>query len=88
VKSGTAAFLDKACKCLEKADGMLDRWPGEAGREAYLAGPHAAQALIGESAGKIRKRHRNVRSELACLTKRVGLTDGQIQAEYQLLKVA
>jgi hypothetical protein len=27
---------------------MLDRWPDEAGREAYLAGLHAAQALIVE----------------------------------------
>jgi uncharacterized protein (UPF0332 family) len=69
VKSETAAFLDKARECLSKADGMLDRWPDEAGREAYLAGLHAAQALIVESTGKVRKRHRGVQSELARLTK-------------------
>ena len=35
-------FMDKAHVCLSKADGMLDRWPDEAGRAAYLAGLHAA----------------------------------------------
>lgn len=33
----TAAFLDKARECLAKAGGMPDRWPDEAGREAYRA---------------------------------------------------
>jgi uncharacterized protein (UPF0332 family) len=69
VKPEAAAFLDKARECLAKADGMLDRWQDEAGREAYLAGPHAAQALIVETTGKVRKRHRGVQSELARLTK-------------------
>lgn len=69
MKPETAAFLDKARECLAKADGMLDRWPDEAGREAYLAGLHAAQALIVETTGQVRKRHRGVQSELARLTK-------------------
>jgi uncharacterized protein (UPF0332 family) len=69
VKSEAAAFLDKTRECLDKADGMLDRWPDEAGREAYLAGLHAAQALIVESTGRVRNRHRGVQSELARLTK-------------------
>ena len=43
MKSEAAAFLDKARECLAKADGMLGRWPDEAGCEAYLAGLHAAQ---------------------------------------------
>ncbi len=64
-----AAFLDKARECLAKADGMLDRWPDEAGREAYLAGLHSAQALIVENTGKVVKTHRGVQRELARLTK-------------------
>jgi uncharacterized protein (UPF0332 family) len=80
VKSETAAFLDKARECLEKADGMLDRWPDEAGREAYLAGLHAAQALIVESTGKVRKRHRGVQSELARLTKDMPAFDMTLRA--------
>ena len=67
----TAAFLDKAHECLAKADGMLGRWPDEAGREAYLAGLHAAQALIIERTGRARKRHRGMHGELARLTKGV-----------------
>jgi hypothetical protein len=31
---------------------MLAHWPDEAGRAAYLAGLHAAHALIVESTGK------------------------------------
>ena len=41
----------------------------EAGRAAYLAGLHAAQALIFERTGKIIKRHRGVQNELRRLTK-------------------
>ena len=42
MKPETAAFLDKAREALAKAEGMIDRWPDEAGRAAYLAGLHAA----------------------------------------------
>jgi uncharacterized protein (UPF0332 family) len=69
VRPEAAAFLDKARECLAKADGMLGQWPDEAGREAYLAGLHAAQALIVESTGKLVKTHRGVQRELARLTK-------------------
>jgi uncharacterized protein (UPF0332 family) len=41
----------------------------EAGRAAYLAGLHAAQALIFENTGKVIKRHRGVQRELARLMK-------------------
>ncbi len=63
------AFLDKSRECLEKAEGMLMRWPDEAGRAAYLAGLHAAQALIVEKTGQIIKTHRGVQRELHRLTK-------------------
>jgi uncharacterized protein (UPF0332 family) len=70
VKPEAAAFLDKAREFLEKADDMLaDDWPDEAGRAAYLAGLHGAQALIVERTGKVIKRHRGVQRELGRLTK-------------------
>jgi uncharacterized protein (UPF0332 family) len=41
----------------------------EAGRAAYLAGLHAAQALIFERTSKVIKRHRGVQNELRRLTR-------------------
>ncbi len=69
MKPETAAFLVKARECLAKADGMLGNWPDEAGRAAYLAGLHAAQALNVESTGNTVKSHRGVQHELGRLTK-------------------
>lgn len=48
---------------------MLGTWPDEAGRAAYLAGLHAAQALIFESTGKVAKSHKGVQREFGRLTK-------------------
>jgi len=49
VKPETSAYLDKAREFLLKAEDMFaDDWPDEAGRAAYLAGLHAAQAVIVE----------------------------------------
>ncbi|MGA7385283.1 MAG: hypothetical protein WBW81_11515 [Methylocella sp.] len=47
MKPETAAFLRKAREFLAKAQDLFDthHWPDEAGRAAYLAGFHAAQAL-------------------------------------------
>jgi uncharacterized protein (UPF0332 family) len=70
VKPEAAAFLDKAREFLKKAEDMLtDDWPDEAGRAAYLAGLHAAQALIVERTGKVIRRHRGVQRELGRLMK-------------------
>jgi uncharacterized protein (UPF0332 family) len=70
MKPESAAFLAKSREFLGKAQGMLDhQWPDEAGRAAYLAGLHAAQALIFESTGKVVKSHRGVHRELARLMK-------------------
>lgn len=69
MKPEAAAFLNKAREFLKKAEDVLtDDWPDEAGRAAYLAGLHAAQALIVERTGKVIRRHRGVR-ELGRLTK-------------------
>jgi uncharacterized protein (UPF0332 family) len=64
-----AVYLDKAREFLAKAaDMMADGWPDEAGRAAYLAGLHAAQAFIFERSGKIVRRHRGVQYEFYRLT--------------------
>lgn len=69
MKPEARAFLDKSRECLEKAEGMLARWPDEAGRAAYLAGLHAAQAVIFEKTGQLAKTHKGVQRELGRLTK-------------------
>jgi uncharacterized protein (UPF0332 family) len=70
VRPEASAFLGKAREFLLKAEDMFaDGWPDEAGRAAYLAGLHAAQAVIVERTGRIIKRHRGVRNELRRLMK-------------------
>jgi uncharacterized protein (UPF0332 family) len=71
VKPQSAAFLEKSREFLAKAQDLLDahHWPDEAGRAAYLAGLHAAQALIFESTGKVIKRHKGVQREFGRLAK-------------------
>ena len=63
--------LDKAREALIKARGLLDvmHYSDEAARAAYLAGFHAAQALISERTGRIAKSHSGVRSTFARLVK-------------------
>lgn len=57
-------FLAKARRLLAEADGMITlRYNEAAGRTAYLAGFHAAQALISERTGRAVKTHGGVRSE-------------------------
>ncbi|MGH6841222.1 MAG: HEPN domain-containing protein, partial [Methylocella sp.] len=67
----SAGFLRKSHEFLVKAQDLLDahHWPDEAGRAAYLAGYHAAQAFLFESTGKVFKTHRGVRKEFLRLTK-------------------
>jgi uncharacterized protein (UPF0332 family) len=62
-------FLDKVRQC--PADAVLYQplVPRIAGREAYLAAFHAAQALIWERTGKIAKTHRGLRAQFARLTR-------------------
>jgi uncharacterized protein (UPF0332 family) len=62
--------LLKARQCLANADKILSvSIPDVAAREAYLAGYHAAEALIFERTGKTIKTHKGVRSEFARLTR-------------------
>jgi uncharacterized protein (UPF0332 family) len=62
-------FLDKARKLLADAEIMLGAGLNDAaGRTAYLAGFHSAQALIFERVRKVFKSHRGVQSEFLRLT--------------------
>ena len=71
---------------------FADGWPDEAGRAAYLAGLHAAQAVIVERTGRIIKRHRGVRNELRRLMKDEPRFDFELSAflarAYNLKAVA
>jgi uncharacterized protein (UPF0332 family) len=63
-------FLAKASRILERATTMLSVGLSEdAGRSAYLAGFHAAQAFLFDSTGKTFKSHRGVQKEFLRLTK-------------------
>jgi uncharacterized protein (UPF0332 family) len=63
-------FLEKAHRLLGEAEAMLTIGLNEAGgRTAYLAGFHAAQALISEMTDRAVKTHRGVQAELLRLIK-------------------
>jgi uncharacterized protein (UPF0332 family) len=82
VKPQTAAFLAKSREFLDKAQDLFGahHWPDEAGRAAYLAGLHAAQALIFETTGQLRKRHSTVQGEFARLVKDDPRIDVELRA--------
>jgi uncharacterized protein (UPF0332 family) len=57
VKPEAASYLDKARTLLAEAEAMLGIHLNEAaGRTAYLAGFHAAQAFVFQQTGRARKR--------------------------------
>jgi uncharacterized protein (UPF0332 family) len=66
----TERFLDKAHRCLDNPRAILAIGLGEeAGRGAYLAGFHAAQALIFARTGKAAKTHQGVQTRFLQLAK-------------------
>ena len=70
VKPETALFLEKSHELLERADTMMGvDLTDDAGRAAYLAGLHAAQAFIFETTGRVFKRHSGVQREFSRLVK-------------------
>jgi uncharacterized protein (UPF0332 family) len=77
----TDEHLEKAREYLSKARGLLDvlHYNDEAGRAAYLAAYHAAQALISERTGKIAKTHEGVNSQFNMLTKGDPRIDTQLR---------
>jgi uncharacterized protein (UPF0332 family) len=63
-------YLERAQQCLTRARLILAAGVSEdAGRAAYLAAFHAAQALIFERTGTVAKTHRGVRSQFSGLTR-------------------
>jgi uncharacterized protein (UPF0332 family) len=83
----------KARQCLTRARTILAAGVGEdAGRNAYLAVFHAAQALIAERTGKDAKTHRGVHTQFARLTRnehRLGLELRQFLAQaYDIKSIA
>jgi uncharacterized protein (UPF0332 family) len=66
-----ADYLAKARDELNKARSLLDvmHYSDEAGRAAYLAGFHAAQAFVFAQTGKVAKSHSGLRSSFARLAR-------------------
>jgi uncharacterized protein (UPF0332 family) len=76
----TGYFLAKARKLLDEADGMPTmHYNDAAGRTAYLAGFHAAQALISDRTGRAAKTHRGVNAEFHRLVKDDRRIDDQLR---------
>jgi len=69
VKPEATRFVDKARLCLADAVLYQPLVPRIAGREAYLAAFHAAEALLYERTGKIAKTHRGLRAQFALIAK-------------------
>ena len=70
MKIETERYLDKARQALSEARAVAEIKLSEAaGRAAYLAAFHAAQALIFERAGKVPKTHRGVHAQFARLAR-------------------
>ncbi|PWB80015.1 MAG: HEPN domain-containing protein [Methylocystaceae bacterium] len=81
MKPETAAFLAKAQQLLERAPLLLaQNFTDEAGRAAYLAGFHAAQAFIFERQDRSPKSHSGVQTEFARLAKDEVAIDGELRA--------
>jgi uncharacterized protein (UPF0332 family) len=83
--SETENYLAKAEKCLASARANLTiNETNDAGRNAYLAAFHAAQAHILENTGKVAKTHRGVQSEFSRLT----IGDPELDGLYAFLSKA
>ena len=65
-----AAYIAKARLSLKEARVLaVNSFPDAAGRAAYLAAYHAAQAFVFNSTGKAAKSHNGLRSEFARLAR-------------------
>jgi uncharacterized protein (UPF0332 family) len=75
--------LHKARHCLTRARTILAAEVDEdAGRNAYLAAFHAAQALIAERTGKDAKTHRGVHAQFARLTRNEPCLSLELQQSF------
>ena len=81
MKPQAAAFLEKSRELLKRADTMLGVGLNEdAGRTAYLAGLHAAQAFLFETTGRVFRRHATVQGEFGRLIKDDPRVDSELRA--------
>lgn len=81
MKGQTVAFLKKSRELLDEAEAIISIGRHEAAaRTAYMAGFHAAQALIFETSNRIYKSHGGVSGEFARLAKNDPRADDQIRA--------
>jgi uncharacterized protein (UPF0332 family) len=81
VKPQSKVFLEKARELLEQAETILRvGYPDAAGRTAYLAGYHAAQALIFERHDRAFKSHKGVQGEFARLVQNSPSFDIELRA--------
>jgi uncharacterized protein (UPF0332 family) len=93
VKAEAEQFFRKAKKLLTEAEVMLGVSLNDAaGRTAYLAGFHAAQALVFERLGKVVKTHNGLQSEFLRLTRNDPRVDaasrGFLSRTYNLKSIA
>ena len=93
VKPETALFLEKSHELLERADTMMGvGLTDDAGRAAYLAGLHAAQAFIFETTGRVYKKHSGVQREFSRQVKDDPRVDTSLRTflsrTYQLKAIA
>jgi uncharacterized protein (UPF0332 family) len=81
MKPETSAFLAKSKEFPDRAPALLaQNFTDDAGRAAYLAGFHAAQALIFETRGRSPKSHGGVQSAFALLVKNEPMIDRDLRA--------
>jgi uncharacterized protein (UPF0332 family) len=81
VKPESAAFLAKSRDFRDRAPTLLAAgFTDEAGRAAYFAGFHAAQAFIFERSGRSPKTHSGVQTEFARWAKREAAIDRELRA--------
>jgi uncharacterized protein (UPF0332 family) len=93
VKEQTSAYLEKSRDLLGRADTMIGAGlTDDAGRTAYLAGLHAAQAFIFETTGRVYKSHSGVQREFSRVVKDDPRVDTGLRAflsrTYQLKAIA
>jgi uncharacterized protein (UPF0332 family) len=79
MNEAAAAYLTKAGQSIDKARRILAIGINdEAGRQAYYAAFHAAQALIFERRGRASGSHRGVKAQFALLSKAEPLIDRRL----------
>jgi len=81
-EAGDRRIFGYVTRVLCKGTGFPDahHWPDEAGRAAYLAGFHAAQALLFEKTVRVFKTHKGVQAEFLKLTKDDPRFDSELRA--------